>query len=151
MANWYCFSTVKKFGHLNQTKCESVIPIQYSFLQCCGFKMIFFGPGSYISISPDLDPVYDPTWFFCNNLNINFAFEFPSCKCVMTRCNLFRRRFRMKMNLHFKLSIFLVNCKILSDFQRSFTSNSFRIRSYLDPELFLRIRILLKGFGYGSC
>jgi hypothetical protein len=83
---------------------------------------------------------------FSNILDMNLTFFFMSCKCVAHNKLLQRIFFFYKKNLFsiFKLSIFVGKLsKFLPVFQRSFTLNSFRIRSCSDPEDFFRIRILL--------
>ncbi len=123
--------------------------------------MIFLGSesGSFFSqlVSgpcPDPDPVSDPPWIFSNIRNINFTIVFPSCECVrlhiMTRRKLFRLIFLIRRNLFLNWAFLLKNYQILSVFQCSLTSNSFRIRSCPYPECFFPDRYPDPAKKFGS-
>ncbi len=67
---------------------------------------------------------------------------------IMMRYKLFRGIFFWQKGIYiFKLSILLRNCQILPVFQTNFTSNSFRIGSCSDPELFFPDPDLANSFG----
>jgi hypothetical protein len=89
--------------------------------------------------------------FFSNILDINFIFVFPSRKCVnlhiMTRYKLFKDVLQKGISINIlKLSILKKLSNFISFSEKlRYTSNSFRIRSWPDPEcFFLRIRILIR-------
>ncbi len=90
------------------------------------------------------------------NLNINFTFVFPSCKCVgflsTMRYNAsFNGEFffEKKEFIFFILSNLLRKGHILSNFQRSFISNSFWIRSWAGSGMIFPDPDPAKSFGSG--
>ncbi len=78
------------------------------------------------------------SYMICKKFSyINFTFVFQPFRCfrlhITTRYKLFREFFLQKGICIFKFSILLRYCQILPVFQKSFISNSFRIRSFPDP------------------
>ena len=75
---------------------------------------------------------------FGSDMNVFFTFVFPPCKCVRLHImTSFLETFCYKKEFTFLNWInLLTNCQILSVFQTSFISNSFRIRSWPYPEWF---------------
>ncbi len=130
LSRWSCPSLAAWIGFLfkqHNRLCSVVDP-----------EWFFSGSGSYFSVGRILHE------FFSNILNINFTFVFPSWKClrlhIMKRYKLFMENFFWynKDFIFLNWAFLMRNCQILSVFslfQKGYTWNLIRIRSYSDPGL----------------
>ncbi len=106
-------------------------------VQCCGSGMFFTDPDPTFQIVLDLDT----TWIFSINLNINlplYSRPLSLLNFIVRRDTVYRKLqwgffFEKKECIFFILSNLLRKGHILSNFQRSFISNSFWIRSWPGP------------------